>query len=71
MPGLGDFARRAVQGRTKALVIGGANASGTERLERPLLELRRAGIQCIAANASKVAILQAHLVGGLVRLCSV
>jgi len=38
----------------KALVIGGAESAGAERLERPLFELRRAGVQCIATNTSKV-----------------
>ena len=54
MPGLGVFVQNAFKGRVKALVIGGADAVGAERLERPLFELRRAGIQCIAANTSKV-----------------
>jgi len=51
---LGDAVRRGMQGRAKALIISGADAAGKERLERPLFELRRAGIQCIAAAVTKV-----------------
>lgn len=61
MPGLGDFVRHAFKGRMKALVIGGAESAGAERLERPLFELRRAGVQCIATNTSKVRAEQAIL----------
>lgn len=50
---LGDLVRRSLQGRGKCLVISGVEAAGAERLERPLFELRRAGIQCIAGATSK------------------
>ena len=59
---LGDVVKRGIKGRMKCLVISGAESAGTERLEKPLYELRKAGFHCIPATVSKV-----HYLGALER----